>query len=397
MADQKVSQLPAILGANTAAGDLIYIVDISEPLPADQSKKITLTEFQSAPVSAGTANGVLFLNGSKVVTSGSGLVFDSSGNLGLGVTPSAWVDDKAVQLPQGSVSSGYEYGISVAAGAYRTTSNVWNYTQSAAGVSRFNQVNGAHQWYTAPSGTAGNAISFSQVMELDASGNLGLGVTPSAWNGLKSIDVFGSTAGSFASSNGSASISINAYYNGTNWIYKGNGFATRYEQLGGGGGTSSHSWHTAAVSGTAGNAISFTQALTLTASGRLGIGTTSPTDPLSVSGSTGTLASFTNGATADFSIICGSSITSLNAGGANILAFQTGGTERARITSAGGIVVGTAALATSATDGFLYVPTCAGTPTGTPTTQTGTAPIVVDTTNNKLYFYSGGQWRDAGP
>ena len=40
---------------------------------------------------------------------------DSSGNLGLGVTPSAWVDDKAVQLPQGSISSGYEYGISLTA------------------------------------------------------------------------------------------------------------------------------------------------------------------------------------------------------------------------------------------------------------------------------------------
>jgi hypothetical protein len=79
------------------------------------------------------------------------------------------------------------------------------------------------------------------------------------------------------------------------------------------------------------------------------------------------------------------------------LLFTANNTERARIPAAGGMVVGTAALTTTATDGFLYVPTCAGTPTGTPTTQTGTAPIVVDTTNNKLYFYSGGQWRDAGP
>ena len=66
-------------------------------------------------------------------------------------------------------------------------------------------------------------------------------------------------------------------------------------------------------------------------------------------------------------------------------------------TASAGFIVGNQALATAATDGFLYIPTCAGTPTGTPTTQTGTAPIVVDTTNNKLYFYSGGQWRDAGP
>lgn len=64
---------------------------------------------------------------------------------------------------------------------------------------------------------------------------------------------------------------------------------------------------------------------------------------------------------------------------------------------AGGAIFSGAALATNATNGFVYVPTCAGTPTGTPTTYTGTAPIVVDTTNNKLYFYSGGAWRDAGP
>lgn len=73
------------------------------------------------------------------------------------------------------------------------------------------------------------------------------------------------------------------------------------------------------------------------------------------------------------------------------------GSKKVFIPQAGGIVVGTAAIATSATNGFMYVPTCAGTPTGTPTAQTGTAPIVIDTTNHKLYFYSGGSWRDAGP
>lgn len=73
-------------------------------------------------------------------------------------------------------------------------------------------------------------------------------------------------------------------------------------------------------------------------------------------------------------------------------------TSRMQITNAGNIVAGgSVALATNATDGFLYVPTCAGTPTGTPTAITGMAPIVVNTTNNKLYFYSGGAWRDAGP
>lgn len=59
--------------------------------------------------------------------------------------------------------------------------------------------------------------------------------------------------------------------------------------------------------------------------------------------------------------------------------------------------VGTAAVATTATNGFLYFPTCAGVPTGTPSSFTGLAPVVIDSTNNKLYFYSNGAWRDAGP
>jgi len=71
--------------------------------------------------------------------------------------------------------------------------------------------------------------------------------------------------------------------------------------------------------------------------------------------------------------------------------------ERMRITNGGNVLINTAAIATTATDGFLYIPTCAGTPTGVPTSFTGRAPIVIDSTNNKLYFYSGGSWRDAGP
>jgi hypothetical protein len=74
-----------------------------------------------------------------------------------------------------------------------------------------------------------------------------------------------------------------------------------------------------------------------------------------------------------------------------------GGDDRLRIDTNGSVRVGAGTVTTSATDGFLYIPTCAGTPTGVPTAVTGYAPLVVNTTNNKLYFYSGGSWRDAGP
>jgi hypothetical protein len=57
--------------------------------------------------------------------------------------------------------------------------------------------------------------------------------------------------------------------------------------------------------------------------------------------------------------------------------------------ASGGIIVNNTVLATNATDGFLYLPTCAGVPTGTPTSQTGTVALVYDTTNNNLYVYNG--------
>lgn len=57
------------------------------------------------------------------------------------------------------------------------------------------------------------------------------------------------------------------------------------------------------------------------------------------------------------------------------------------------VAVGDAALATTATDGFLYITSMAGPPTGTPTVKTGLTPIVVDSTNDDLYVYVGGAWK----
>ena len=76
MADQKVSDLPSLNGADVDAADLLYIVDSSAGTAG--SKKITVGQYQLAPYSAGTANGVMYLNGSNVVTTGSGLVFDGT-------------------------------------------------------------------------------------------------------------------------------------------------------------------------------------------------------------------------------------------------------------------------------------------------------------------------------
>ena len=56
------------------------------------------------------------------------------------------------------------------------------------------------------------------------------------------------------------------------------------------------------------------------------------------------------------------------------------------------VASGLPSLATNATDGFLYLPSCAGVPTGTPRGVTGMVPLVVDTTDGRLYAYIGGAW-----
>lgn len=75
-------------------------------------------------------------------------------------------------------------------------------------------------------------------------------------------------------------------------------------------------------------------------------------------------------------------------GSANADATET---QRFFVSNLGNAVVGSlAALTTTATDGFLYIPTTAGTPTGVPTSYTGKSAMVFDTTNNILYLYDSG-------
>lgn len=79
--------------------------------------------------------------------------------------------------------------------------------------------------------------------------------------------------------------------------------------------------------------------------------------------------------------------------GANDLVLATNGTIALEMKGAD-VVCGSAAIATSATSGFFWVPGCAGAATGTPAnTFTGRVPLVFDTTNGRLYAYYSGAWK----
>ena len=139
----------------------------------------TLSASSTVTFSGGTANGVAYLNGSKVLTTGSALSFDGT-NLGLGVTPSAsWSGQKAFQISPSSAFTGSTAFTGVATNAIATAAG-WTANYLATGTASLyaqSVSTGAHTWYTAPSGTAGNAITFTQAMTLDASGNLGIGTS----------------------------------------------------------------------------------------------------------------------------------------------------------------------------------------------------------------------------
>jgi hypothetical protein len=74
--------------------------------------------------------------------------------------------------------------------------------------------------------------------------------------------------GALGAFNSSTALFNNSFYNGTNYIYKASTSAAFYQMAG-----NVHQWYQAG-SGTAGNAITFTQAMTLDASGNLLLNTT---------------------------------------------------------------------------------------------------------------------------
>jgi hypothetical protein len=224
----------------------------------------------------------------------------------------------------------------------------------------FGAANAAVLWYDAAQPLV-FATSNTERMRLDSSGNLGLGVTPSAWSGNTAFQV-GRASISFNTTYGTTNIGANQYEGAAGRKYIASQYALQYEQQ---ANTGTHAWFTA-PSGTAGDAITFTQALTLDASGNLGVGTTSPQAAIVAAGSNATVYKamiLRNGngadgssATIDFETSAGTQGSEaamagriaglrIGSGTSGALTFSTTNSgvlgERARITSGGVFQAGT--------------------------------------------------------
>lgn len=120
-----------------------------------------------------------------------------------------------------------------------------------------------------PTGTGRAIIQVSDTdrVIIDASGNFGVGVAPSSWGtGLRAIQ-FGGNGGLVNNSANSTSLTHNNFYNGSNFIYLVSSQQASYFAQ-----TNGNFIFYTAPSGTAGNAVTFTQAMTLYNTGNLAIG-----------------------------------------------------------------------------------------------------------------------------
>jgi len=108
------------------------------------------------------------------------LRIDSSGNVGVGVTPSAWggSNRSVIQFPGGAAIQGSgSLGLASFSNAFNDGTND---IYIANGAAYKHIIGTGFQWFTAPAGIAGNAITFTQAMTLDASGNLYVAKTSSS-------------------------------------------------------------------------------------------------------------------------------------------------------------------------------------------------------------------------
>jgi len=317
--------------------------------------------------------------GGSTISSTPSMVLDSSGNLGIGTTtPTTKLH--VSQSNAGNYASVILLSNSADAAADRTgiygSSAPGNALPYRGGITFWPGAVGKMTFHTGNNAAPGDG----QVMELSASGNLGLGVTPSAWgSGFKAMQIGAAGVLVGQASAKTVELVLNAFHDGSSWKYLTTDKATQYYQYDG-----AHAWGTAA-SGTAGNAITFTQAMTLDTSGNLGVGETSPSTFGKVVSRGGTFSlvadtasqrrlsfwSTANGNSENAYIQVQNDGLTTNTGEMLFATRNTSGTlaERARITSGGDLQIANGNLVMSTSGKGIDFAATAGPTNGTMTSE----------------------------
>jgi hypothetical protein len=200
---------------------------------------------------------------------------------------------------------------------------------------------------TLTGGTGVINIGSSQFYK-DANGNIGIGVTPSAWSGYTGFQVNKLTnIWNNNASGGTSYYSNNLYWNGTNRIFQLNGYASEYTT-----GAGTHAWFISSASGTAGGTVTLVEAMRIDANANVSIGTSTATDRLTVvnSGNYAALA-VGNGTNSSYFGYVNATSNYVNgsvAGDAAIMGYggislgTSSGANTARFDSLGNFAIGTA-------------------------------------------------------